>query len=289
MPLMNKPIKEFFRRFTGEVPQIVYHYCGPDAFVGIVKSMQIWATSAHCLNDLSERTFASELIQDTAREIAVEYGFDSDSFEATPAAVLLQRVEESISYVSCFSEHPDLLSQWRAYAPPMGGFAVGIRTSSLASGGDWLFGRCEYDRSRQIDAAKSILKVHASLLDPKCSLDELIDTSDTGVSSLIAALLTLVPLLKHPGFREEAEWRVVRGPVESEDHPTEYRTARSSVIPFQRLDLTSEQGGVPIAEVIIGPSPRSRGLTYGATRLLLNHHGLESCELRTSDIPYRGW
>ena len=117
---------------------------------------------------------------------------------------------------------------------------------------------------------------------------QLIEANDPEVASFIAALLTLVPLLKHPGFKEEAEWRIVRWPIEAEAHATEFRVSRGTVIPFQRIDLAQQGSRLPIEEVLIGPAPDAQGMTYGATRILLDQYGLQSCDLRVSEIPYRG-
>lgn len=287
---MSTRVEEVFARLTGDVPEVVYHYCGPDGLLGILQSRHIWATSARHLKDTSERIFAVDLVRSAARRLARKASTDSESLEAIPAALrmLIQRVEEDTSYVACFSEHADLLSQWRAYAPQTGGFSIGIYASSIAWGGGWLFGRCEYDRASQAEAVESILQDHPKFLDPSCSLDQLIGENDPELRSLIAALLTLVPLLKHPGFSEEAEWRIVRG-IEAGDHPTEFRVSRGAVIPFQRIYLAGDTGRLPIAEVVIGPSLDARDQTYSATRVLLDQHGLQSCDVRISQISYRGW
>jgi Protein of unknown function (DUF2971) len=279
-------IEDVLRKLRRDPPDIVYHYCGPDGLLGIVRSRQIWATSMRHLNDTSEQMYAAEQIRAVVKRIAWE---TSANPAALPAAALIDRAEEVISYVACFSEHDDLLSQWRAYAPPEGGFALGVRSSSLSSGGDWFFGNCEYDCASHDQAVESILRDHPKLLDPGESLERLTDANDPEVGRLIAAVLTLIPLRKHPGFREEAEWRVVRGPIEAERHPIEFRVSGGAVIPYQCISLAESGAELPIAEVVIGPSPDARERTYGATRMLLDQNGLTKCDLRVSKIPYRGW
>jgi hypothetical protein len=277
---------DILRKLTGNVPDIVYHYCGPDGLLGILKSRQIWATLMRHLNDTSEQRYAAEEIRAVVQRIAWTTSADP---AALPVARLIDRAEEATSYVACFSEHDDLLSQWRAYAPAEGGFALGIQTSALSSGGDWLFGNCEYGFASHDRAVESILRDHPKLLDPGECLDRLVDANDPEVDSLIRALLTLIPLFKDPGFREEAEWRLVRGPFEAERHPIEFRLSRGAVIPYQCIPLADGGAEPPIAEVVIGPSSDARERTYGATRMLLDQHGLEKCDLRVSKIPYRGW
>jgi Protein of unknown function (DUF2971) len=273
-----------FEELTGDVPDIVYHYCGPDGLLGILRSRQIWATSMRHLNDTSERIFAGDLLRSGVRKLVPQNSAEA----AAPVDLLIERAENAISFVACFSEHGDQLSQWRAYAPPAGGFAIGIRTSSLSIGGDRLFGRCLYDCAIQTRAVEALLLDHQKLLDPKVS-PQFMSSNDPEVRDFIAACLTLVPLLKHAGFGEEAEWRVLRGPFEAEDHPTEFRVSRGAVIPYQCIPLAEVDTELPIAEVVIGPSPDARERTYAATRMLLKQHGLSACDLRVSQNPYRGW
>lgn len=139
------------------------------------------------------------------------------------------------------------------------------------------------------EAVESILLDHPKLLDPVVSVDQLVNAHDPELASFIASLLTLVPLLKHPRFREEAEWRIVRQPPHVEDHPTEFRVSRDTLIPFQPIPLAAPGDRLPIAEIVIGPSPDARERSYGATRILLDQHGLQSCDIRVSQIPYLGW
>jgi hypothetical protein len=277
---------DVLQELTPSRPEVVYHYCGPDGLLGILRARQIWATSMRHLNDTSEQRYAAAQIRAVVKRIAWETSADP---AALPVAPLIDRAEEVTSYVACFSERDDLLSQWRAYTPAEGGFAVGIQTSVLSSGGDWLFGNCEYGCASHDQAVESILRDHPKLLDPGESLDRLVEVNDPEVGSLIAALLTLIPLRKHPGFREEAEWRIVRGPIEAERHPIEFRVSRGAVIPYQFIPLAERNWQLPITEVVIGPSPDAHERTFGATRMLLDQHGLKKCDLRISKIPCRGW
>ena len=114
--------REVFSGLTPKVREVVYHYCGPDGLLGILRSRAIWATSMIHLNDTSERTFAAELIRSVALRLAGKDSAESQPPEGLPALLLIERAESAISYVACFSEHDDLLSQWRAYAPPTGRF-----------------------------------------------------------------------------------------------------------------------------------------------------------------------
>jgi hypothetical protein len=278
-----------FETLTKQVPELVYHYCDPNAFLGIIESGEIWASSAHHQNDTSERSYAGELLRSVADNLVTQYFHQSEENSNSLTMLLIERAVDAIAYLTCFSEKSDLLSQWRAYTPRTGGFCVGFDTRKFTSGGDWLFGRCLYDPGKQRVAVEMILQEHLQFLDPSLPINALLQGNNPELASLIAALLTLVPLLKHPTFIEEAEWRLVRGPFEAEAHKVEFRVSRGQLIPFQRIPLIQKGELLPIAQVIIGPSADAESRTFGATRMLLDRHGLQSCDLQISKIPYRGW
>jgi hypothetical protein len=67
-----------------------------------------------------------------------------------------------------------------------------------------------------------------------------------------------------------------------------FRISRGALIPYQCIPLAGSGTELPIAEVVIGPSLDARERAYGATRILLDEHGLRRCDLRVSAIPYQG-
>lgn len=100
---------------------LIYHYCGSQAFVEIVQSGLLWASDITKLNDPSEKKLASDIIQCLARKhsVAADYGL----FEERVQGV----------YVCSFSKEDDLLSQWRAYAEDGEGFSLGFDRDALKS------------------------------------------------------------------------------------------------------------------------------------------------------------
>jgi len=108
---------------------LVYHYCGFDAFVGIVKNRELWATNTFYLNDREETIHAINMYLD-----AVEYIQANDKDKANIYRFLYrflsQRAPANI-FVCCFSQQGTQLSQWRAYAPK-GGISVGFHVDKLA-------------------------------------------------------------------------------------------------------------------------------------------------------------
>lgn len=289
---------------TTNIPKIVYHYCGPEGLLGIIRSRKLWATSSQFLNDQTERSFASERVVDLIRQrpLAFLNDLSDEEYEhhaATylywadrrdpPAVPIVRQAEKAAPYLACFSEQPDLLSQWRAYCPPSGGFAVGLRPSGLVRGSDSLLGKCLYESSEQSAMIEGVLGYHPRLLEQNVPIDQLVATQDGEIASFTNVLSMLLSLLKHPGFREEREWRFVRGPNEASAQITDFRVSRGLLIPFQRIELIPTGNLPPIAEVIIGPGVDAQDRTLKATRLLLDENDLQSCEVKLSKVPYRGW
>ena len=109
--------------------QILYHYCGLDAFLSIIKNSTLWLSDIRKSNDYLECVYCRDKINEKIR------GFLEDDKEALEAWDFGYNINsdlsmDMISYVACFSENKDQLSQWRGYADNGAGIAVGFSTSS---------------------------------------------------------------------------------------------------------------------------------------------------------------
>ncbi|MCG7570563.1 DUF2971 domain-containing protein [Pseudoalteromonas sp. CNC9-20] len=101
--------------------KLIYHYCGSEAFMGIVKSRQLWASDITKLNDPSEKMQGYDTIQSLVKKYS-----DPGSFTFFNQAI-------SGVYVCSFSKVDDLLSQWRGYADDGEGFSLGFDRDALKS------------------------------------------------------------------------------------------------------------------------------------------------------------
>jgi hypothetical protein len=197
-------------------------------------------------------------------------------------------------YVASFTENADQLSQWRAYCPPTGGYAVGFRSKDLVqleegATPDRFLVRCVYDRESQETLIRNLIEAIDLFAEENArklpSKDRLFRES----FKLLGRLLPLVaPALKDPTFAEEQEWRLVRLPISFEEGPPDFREGRSMLIPYHGHSFPAKAGGVPIEELVIGPTPHAE-LARDAAEALLSSHGLAKTTLRSSSIPYRTW
>ena len=213
-------------------------------------------------------------------------------------------------YVSCFCTHAKddyarehgLLSQWRGYGGPDGGYCIVFDSAAMTP-----LLRKEYEAHYWALPPKLALVHYAT---PHFSIEDifkpLLDESDRLLSALLdhsaipeivtGYFLWAAPLLKHQGFREESEARIVVIPGTQHDYDgvvaehgdvinlplkpinerTDARGKRQHVVLFEGLDIK-----LPIDRVIVGPS-RDQDENFNKAHLLLG----DDVELVRSDTPF---
>lgn len=269
-------------------PERRYHFTSAIGMKSILTGGQIWATDIRYLNDSTE----------------FEYLFDLwRSVMPLPAELesLYDRLRSIIfdsfrTYVACFCECGDLLSQWRGYAGGSGGYAIGFKWNELkvARTGSWHFERILYREEEQIAIIKDILvQVAQASFDGK-AFDQLSEQeirslalSMAGVSHVRLGLIA--PTLKAPGFREEAEWRAILSSEKTFVDEIQFRDTAIGLTPFVNLDITDPETGRPLVDtIIIGPTPHQT-LAESAVRTLLRKLGFgeEDVSVEHSAIPLR--
>ena len=263
-------------------PSVLYHYTSPDGLFGIVKSARIWATDIRYLNDALEFNYGLDLIRSS---VEVRQKRTSDVNELALYSEFANDLSVAVTFrvfAASLSAKCDLLSQWRAYCPPTGGFAIGFESALLTTTPNcWLI-PCVYDPKAQLklvnDFVDSCLDVYTKL---RVSSPELDTYQFFGGSLLLAAAL------KDSGFSEETEWRLV-GIGFDDEHAPEFRLGRSGIVPYIELPVGSSEAPRQIGDVIVGPSPHST-LSKDATTALLRRYGVQHDGVKLSRVPFRPW
>lgn len=185
--------------------QILYHYCGLEAFLSIIKNSTLWLSDIRKSNDYLECVYCRDKINEKIR------GFLEDDKEDLEAWNFGYNINsdlsmDMISYVACFSENKDQLSQWRGYADNGAGIAVGFSRESFAdlkeaAPSHISFRKVIYDEKEQEKFIERIGR-------------ESIKAMETKPVAQVAAELNQnyrlqFPVLKNASFEEEAEWRII--------------------------------------------------------------------------------
>jgi hypothetical protein len=276
-------------------PDIIYHYTSQDGLVKILNTKVLWASHILYLNDHKEFQHAFELTKEKLEGAL-------SNCKSTVRRATLKRCHEELdhfetcaAFVASFSEDGDLLSQWRGYGGDGNGFAIGFDRfilDELAWSTGWRLGPCIYSPNMQSRKLSSLIastigpkfEGHPSYVNAEGVTTIFVQTPD---SRLAGELSHLSPLLKHPAFSQEREWRLTL----PENFPIEihHRPGRSMLIPYCHFPLINTAQELNcIREIVIGPGPHS-DLSKKSLQSLLKATGLSGIELRQSKIPYRTW
>ena len=285
------------------------HYTRADAAMSIIKTKAIWMRKTSCMNDFMEVHHGLECLTDT-------YNGEVGALLKANLNIIFSGITNKIeqlfngwihhlasdTYVTCFSKHLaeedsfGRLSMWRAYGETTGVALVVNNTPFL----------------RPSDALKAYSSPVA-YLDKKAFQEELAKIADgiKGASDIVraqgrdavvsyifnafkfAALCT-----KHPGFREEMEWRVIYTPaMDNSMHLTkDIQVIGGTPQPIYKIPLKDipeeDLEGIAIPElldrIIIGPTNYAPAMREAFEALLADAGVTDpASRIYVSDLPLR--
>ncbi|MBL4612111.1 MAG: DUF2971 domain-containing protein [Emcibacter sp.] len=285
------------------------HYTSADVGISIIKTGEIWMRNSSCMNDYSEMSFGINCVTKFF-----------NSAEANPMWTVLNRIQEGLSdeiknlfdgwsqdvrrhtYLTCLSEHMDAedgigrLSMWRAYGKN-GGVALVLNQEAMMSETDILKAYTypvHYYNDEEI--TEFFIEVVSGI---QQHLSGLSSRSVEGIKGTVFYMLqTYCICLKHPGFAEEKEWRVVYRPnqVESDVIKKSVETVngvpqRIYKIPLEDVPQEGSTGrGIDglLNKIIIGPTEHPFAVADAYVEAL-TEAGVNNPEARVviSEIPLR--
>jgi len=288
---MDAPVRALIaqlgKKSTPKKPRVLYHYTSASALIGILKTKTLWATNIRFLNDSTEYQIALNIAR---RVIQERISTSTIKREKALFAVLEERLTDITGdvYVSSFTENGDQLSQWRAYCPTAGGYAIGFDSDALFQQQEkdtQFLVRCIYEPAEHQKAVVHILEHLVGLAETSRRDGTDQDRVLRETYKLLGRLLPpLAPMLKDPSFAEEREWRLVRLGAPIGDDSVKFRIGHSMLIPY--CEHSFGELGAPIEAVCVGPTPHP-DLARESTESLLTSHGLPTATVHSSIIPFR--
>ena len=287
------------------------HYTRADAAMRILETNEIWMRKTSCMNDFTEVEHGLTCLSKAYRgeagdkfKAALNGIFDGISVEIEKLFNGLQPHLRADTYITCLSEHLDAedgigrLSMWRAHSGTTG---VALVVNSAP-----------FFRLSLSDALKASLSPVAYLDDKAFEMefakiaDGIIGNPEfvraqgrEAVTSYVFNAFKFASLCtKHPGFREEMEWRIIYTPtIEESTHLTkEIQVIGDTPQPIYKIPLQNvpEEGlvGIEIPEllerIIIGPTEFPLAM-YEAFETLLADAGVDdpASRIDVSDLPLR--
>jgi Protein of unknown function (DUF2971) len=202
-------------------------------------------------------------------------------------------------FVTSLSAEKNELSQWRAYGGSSGSFALGFNPESLvaaiAKNTDVRFNlyKCIYDEVRSaslcqqfVDRLLQEFRIHRHAR--KAGGSDYLEPLDQ-VQKAVRIFDTLAPLIKHPDFVKESEWRLVSDPVDLTKRPIRLREGRTRIVPYLELTIAKDKSDPKFTvHTLIGPaisySPRDTNLPQIA---YCDDFILQPFPVEPSTTPYR--
>jgi hypothetical protein len=287
--------------FTLPPPPMLFHYTSMDVLERITDNGQIWASHAIFLNDESELEHARSFIRNQALERAKAVNISDLIIKELIPIIDTTRLPDDV-FVASFSEADDSLPQWRGYCTVGTGVSIGFDSNALSNcalevdpfsstkGADAdlvcnrVLLKCVYTKEEKLNLISESVN---AVLDAVRGEHPRLSTQDA--SSFIGSVIALcAPVFKHESFKEEREWRLVVQCKERKAPKRHFRAARSTMIPFIKLDVASGHRDTYIRQVKLGPSPNEYLGASGIAKLL-EQRDLSAATVDRSKLPYRSW
>ncbi|GGD89958.1 DUF2971 domain-containing protein [Paenibacillus nasutitermitis] len=266
---------------------IVYHYCSVDTFFSIIHNSTLRLSDINKVNDYSERKWILEKIFTELKKTSVQNENSNIFFEKLWDALVSY---ESDTFIACFSEEADLLSQWRGYAQDGTGLSIGYSKKVLST--------------LEVEHFTAFKKVAYGKLEQSTYIKPIVSNLDNtpmfyGISNLYQNERFNIPFYKNPAFREEKEWRLVycQSPngflnyntigeprIKANFSKIKIRSDGRRLIPFMELDFSKIKKDL-IKSIIIGPKSL---IKPDDIRLFLYSEGYDSknVKIHTSACSY---
>jgi hypothetical protein len=275
-------------------PTTLYHYTTASGLLGILRSKAIWATNIRFLNDSREFALAMDLTREILRERLSQA---KARYQQALYSVLsdgLSHSQESQLFVASFSANGDQLSQWRGYSSEGTGYSVGFNAGILlrphGEEGPRFLLSCIYNPKQREELLHRVVSEVVRYAEENRVYETANrDRIHAAAFKRFAGLLSLAaPIVKDQSFEEELEWRLVAPSSSFDQADPQFRSGKSSLIPFFKYRLADEGADLEIREIIIGPTPEQE-LAELALKSLKATQGISIGSVRASQIPYRNW
>lgn len=295
----EKLVSGFLQDQKASPPGVLWHYTNAAGFLGIFRSGKLWATNIDYLNDASEMRYARRLVLrgvDSVRSTAV------NREELEMLSLLCDCIGSEVTrpvFVASLSAEKNELSQWRAYGGGSGSFALGFDsarlTAAIAKNTDTRFTlyKCVYDEARISSLChqfvESLLQEFRTRRHAYIAGGSDLQDAPDFAHEAVSMFDTLAPLIKHPDFVKESEWRLVSDPVDLTKRPIRLREGRTRIVPYIELTIAKDKSDPKFTvHTLIGPA-----ITYSPRDVNLAQIGycddfiLQPFPIEPSTTPYR--
>jgi len=262
--------------------------------MGIVKDKEAWASNLRYVSDAREIDQAVDRAKDAIQHLLTTRVWTDDEKELLGE---MKRAGSATKLVYAFSlsEVGDLLSQWRAYCPPSGGYAIGFPSTQLrrtAEKQEFFLCRCVYEDALVYQIVSEFIEAFVEQYRVRRAAGEVLGQLIQNIAWQFDQHLALFgAVIKHNSFQEEREWRLF---CRVWEHPQlDFRATRKGILPFFRFRLADDEhpnlarSGDDMLTVVVGPTG-NLGDAQIAIQLMLMKY-LPGAGHSSTATPYRTW
>jgi hypothetical protein len=286
------------------------HYTSAENAIKIIQSKKVWMRNARCMNDYMEVSHGHDLLvkffsDDVLKKSFIEALDPCGNEIAQKAMGLFDQWWNNIhlnTFISSISEHDPKensygrLSMWRAYGQQSAKAAIVFKApfDDTPNGLKLLLVPTAYFNQEELN-----IELNEVINNVNINRDFLTSQDDQLIINVIFGMFLMTAVsLKHEGFKEEREWRIIYLPELSPSKLMLREIETINGIPqcVYKIPLEDNQMEnvvgltIPslIEKVIIGPTGYPLSL-YNAFTLALEKAGVENPETRVivSGIPLR--
>jgi hypothetical protein len=293
------------------VPQAppLFHYTGAAAIRGILQSGRLWASGAQYMNDWMEVVYGYDIIMTGLRELVEKNKLPNRSRTVFKDVLQLMQSPDSPfidAYFIAFCEKGNLLSQWRAYAGTQG-FAIEfdplvvageLTLTTQAPARNLRLAKIEYDPRQQSKNFRQLIEeLRDTIEETQLTHSGEASSFPTLVEFTRMVLSSWAATVKHPGFEEEQEWRVIFQPLITAEE--KYLSTTEFVVRLEGPEFVThvefmpdakvlgKRGHLlPIKSIVCGPNVPLRTANR-ALEILLRNNGYDNVQIKRSEIPAR--
>jgi hypothetical protein len=277
---------------TGPVPpetDRLYHYTNLTGLLGILEQQRIFASDCRFVNDPRELRYGVETVGIPVFDKFGQTGSDPELVSSYIEGLERFLSPGSAPFLACFSTEGDQLSQWRGYGSESTVVSLGFSASALSEGLVlWNPGRSLrllpviYDEARAKAAFREVIP----------QKDGQLFRIPSGSGNLMATghMYDVAITCKHPGFREESEWRIIASRVGlgvPEIDLVDVRLQNGRLVPYIEVALGNEDSPMPLEEIRFFPGADPDGGVRAGIEAALSKAGMEHVSVLGSTIPYR--
>ena len=283
------------------LPNFLYHYTSLDNFLKILDTKTFYMFNPYQMNDYKEN---AAIFYSLNRVIPYEKSIIPNDYLKKIDDVLINRYDNfnmNFTFISCFTELRDSLSQWRAYGDDGNGICLIINPKvleinySLPSHNAYTE-KCVslhnviYSNEQQDKIMKEILKLSLILSEVNGKYK-----AENFAENVYMFITRFAPMFKLKEFQEEKEWRIIYTTFFTENESLgiltadgrfdiEFKNTRNELKSFFPLKIDKAKFTRSVTGIILGPKTK---IQYWEISALLKKKGFINMDIIYSKIPIR--